>query len=201
MVGLSVSDAWRIRENSVQERKGDLVHTTELALAVIKTFADQAAAGTLSVDEARQKALETVRKMRYGSDGTGYFTVLDSQVVILAQPTRPELEGKYAGDLKDANGVRVAKVSVDIVKQNGSGFVSYSFTKPGTSDLVPKIVYCDAYRPWDWIVQTGLYTDDIDAAFRQTLYRSFGVLVLAAAVLSAAVVVLNRGILRLLGGE
>lgn len=201
VVGLSVTDAFRVRDISVQERKEDLVHATQLALAVVKTFAGQAAAGTITVDEAKRKALETVRQMRYGSDGTGYFTVLDSNVLMLAQPTRPELEGKYAGDLKDANGIRVAKVSVDIVRQNGNGFVSYSFTKPGTSDLVPKIVYCDGYRPWDWIVQTGLYTDDIDAAFHSTLYRALGLLVLVAAVLSGAVVVLNRGILRLLGGE
>jgi len=167
----------------------------------VKSFADQAAAGTITTGEAKRKALEAVRQMRYGAEGTGYFTILDSSVTILAQPTRPELEGKYAGDLKDANGIRVAKVSVDIVKQNGNGFVGYSFTKPGTSDLVPKIVYCDGYRPWDWIVQTGLYTDDIDAAFHTTLYRSLGVLVLVAALLSAVVVVLNRGIFRLLGGE
>ena len=39
VVGLSVSDALRIRNISVQERKEDLVHATELALAVVKTFA------------------------------------------------------------------------------------------------------------------------------------------------------------------
>jgi methyl-accepting chemotaxis protein len=52
VVALSVSDAWRIREISVQERKDGLVHTTELAIAVIKTFADQAAAASALESQA-----------------------------------------------------------------------------------------------------------------------------------------------------
>jgi Methyl-accepting chemotaxis protein (MCP) signalling domain len=50
-------------------------------------------------------------------------------------------------------------------------------------------------------VITGLYVDDIDAAFRSSLYQSLGILVVLAGILSTIVVLLNRGILRALGGE
>lgn len=48
LVGLSVIDAWHTREIRLDERKADLVHATELALTVVKTFADQAAAGSMT---------------------------------------------------------------------------------------------------------------------------------------------------------
>jgi len=57
------------------------------------------------------------------------------------------------------------------------------------------------YQPWDWIIQTGVYVDDVNAAFRATLYRSLGILVALAGALSAVGVLLNRGILRSLGGD
>jgi methyl-accepting chemotaxis protein len=57
------------------------------------------------------------------------------------------------------------------------------------------------YQPWDWILSTGVYVDDIDTAFRSSLYQSVGILVVLAGALSAVVVLPNRGILRSLGGE
>ena len=37
------------------------------------------------------------------------------------------------------------------------------------TEAAPKIVHNLAYQPWDWILSTGVYVDDIDAAFRAAL--------------------------------
>ena len=201
LFGLSVFDAYRIKEVRLDERKQDLVHATDLALSVVKTYADQAAAGAMTVDNAKKMASEAVRRMRYGENGAGYFTILNSQPVVLMHPTLPKLEGKDVGDFKDPNGIRLYQVTVDLIKRDRKGFVRYSFAKPGANGLVPKIAYCDEYGPWDWIFMTGAYFDDIDAAFYATLYQSLGILVVIGALLSVIVASLNRGILRSVGGE
>lgn len=54
---------------------------------------------------------------------------------------------------------------------------------------------------WNWILQTDAYLDDIDAAFRASLYLSLAVLLVAAAALAGVVIWINHGILRLLGGD
>ncbi|MEW6345821.1 MAG: methyl-accepting chemotaxis protein [Paraburkholderia sp.] len=198
---LSILDAYRIREIRYEERKTDLVHATQLAVAIVKSFADEAAAGKISMDQAKERALAAVAAMRYGQGGTGYFTLLNFEPVILMHPFHREMQGKNVNGYKDPNGVALYHDTVAAVQRDGGGFVSYSFTKPGATGLFPKVAYAAAYGPWNWILQTGAYLDDIDAAFRASLYLSLTVLLVAAAALAGVVIWINRGILRLLGGD
>ncbi|MGA3251159.1 MAG: cache domain-containing protein, partial [Paraburkholderia sp.] len=142
--------------------------------------------------------MDSIRNMRYGEDG--YFTILNSQPTILMHPTYPELNGKDVSDYQDSNGDRLYKNTVDLIKRDGQGFISYAFPKPGVAEASPKIGYNVSYQPWDRILQTGIYVDDINAAFRSALFLSFGVLAVLGGALSAIVVLLNR-VLRSLGGE
>jgi methyl-accepting chemotaxis protein len=199
LAGTSIYSVYRGKEVRLDERKADLKHASEIALSVVKTFGDQAAAGAMPVAEAQKRAMDSIRNMRYGA--SGYFTIFNSQPTILMHPTHPELNGKDVSDYQDSNGVRFYKDTVDLIKRDGQGFVSYAFPKPGATESTPKISYSVTYQPWDWILQTGIYVDDIDAAFRSALFQNLGVLGVLAGALSAMVVLLNRGILRSLGGE
>ncbi|CAB3807333.1 methyl-accepting chemotaxis protein [Pararobbsia alpina] len=199
LAGISIYNAYQTREMRLDERKADLKHASEVALSVVKTFGDQAAAGTVPVAEAQKRAMDSVRNMRYGEDG--YFVILNSHPTVLMNPAKPALEGKNVSDYKDPNGVYFFRDIVAVIKHDGQGFTASSFPKIGGTEASPKIVYNVSYQSWDWILTTGLYVDDLDAAFRSTLYQSLGILVVLAGALSAIVVLLNRGIFRSLGGE
>jgi methyl-accepting chemotaxis protein len=54
LAGISIYQGYRMKETRLDERKADLTHAAELALSVVKTFGDQAAAGTMP--EASQYA-------------------------------------------------------------------------------------------------------------------------------------------------
>ncbi|MFL9918140.1 methyl-accepting chemotaxis protein [Paraburkholderia fungorum] len=199
LAGISIYNAYQTREMRLDERKADLKHASEIAQSVVKTFGDQAAAGAMPVAEAQKRALDSIRNIRYGEGG--YFGILNSQLTIVMQPMQPSMNGKNVSDYKDPNGVYMFREMVAVIKRDGQGFTEYEFPKPGATEASPKISYNATYQPWDWILTTGLYIDDLDAAFRTTLYQSLGILVILAAALSAVVVLLNRGILRSLGGE
>src|ERR1700688_989963 len=141
------------------ERKADLTHVSESALSVVKTFADQAAAGTMPVAEAQKRAMDTIRNMRYGENG--YFQIINSQPTVLMHPTQQEMNGKDVSDYKDPNGVYVFRDIVAVVKRDGKGFTAYATSKPGATEASPKITYSLIYQPWDWILSTGLYVDDL----------------------------------------
>jgi methyl-accepting chemotaxis protein len=199
LAGISVYDAYQTRAIRLEERKSDLQHVAETALGVVKAFGEQAAAGSLPVEEAQKRAMDSVRHMRYGTEG--YVTIFNSHPTMLMHPTASQMIGKDLGDYAGPNGDHIYEDIVAIVKRDGKGFYSYAFPRPGAHDASPKISYATSYQPWDWILNTGVYVDDLDAAFRESLYRSVAILVVLAGVLAAAVVPLNRGILRSLGGE
>jgi methyl-accepting chemotaxis protein len=199
LAGISVYNAYQTKATRLAERKADLKHATEIALGVVKTFGDEAAAGAIPVAEAQKRAMDSVRNMRYGQDG--YFQIVDSHPRVLMHGTRPEWTNKDVSDYQDPNGVYVFRDIVALIKRDGEGFTAYSAAKPGITEASPKIAYNVIYSPWSWILTTGLYVDDIDAAFRATLFQSLGILLVLAGALSGVVVLLNRGILRSLGGE
>ncbi|MEA3086234.1 MAG: methyl-accepting chemotaxis protein [Paraburkholderia sp.] len=199
LAGISIYNAYQTREMHLDERKADLIHASEIALSVVKTFADQAVAGSMPMAEAQKRAMDSIRQMRYGEDG--YFMIFNSRPTILMHTTQPAMNGKDVGDVKDSNGVYYYRDTVDAIKRDGHGFTAYAFPKPGATEASPKISYNVTYQPWDWIIRTGIYVDDVDAAFRSTLYQSLGILLVLAGGLSAIVLLLNRGILRSLGGE
>jgi methyl-accepting chemotaxis protein len=198
LAGMSVYSAYRTRDVRLEERKADLQHAAEIALSVVKTFGDQAAAGSMSEAEAQKRAMDSVRNIRYGEDG--YFTILNSQVVLM-HPTNLGMIGKDINGFKDPNGVYFFRQAVALIKRDGKGFRTFAFPRPGQTEAAPKIAYDIAYQPWDWILTTGTYVDDIDAAFRVSLYQSLGMMAILAAALSVVVLLLNRGIVRSLGGE
>ncbi|ANB75257.1 methyl-accepting chemotaxis protein [Paraburkholderia phytofirmans] len=199
LAGISIYNAYQTREMRLDERKADLKHASEIALSVVKTFGDQVAAGSMSAAEAQKRAMDSIRNMRYGDNG--YFVILNSQPTVLMHPTSPQMDGSNVDDYKDPNGVTIFRDMVAVSKHDGQGFTAYSFPKPGRTEASPKITYIVSYQPWDWILTTGLFVDDLDAAFRSSLYQSLGILLVLAGALSVVVVFLNRGIIRSLGGE
>jgi methyl-accepting chemotaxis protein len=149
--------------------------------------------------EAQKRAMDRIRNMRYGE--AGYFMIVNSQPRVLMHPMQAEMNNKDVSDYTDPNGVYLFRDMVAVIKRDGKGFTAFAGNRPGSTGTFPKIAYSVTYQPWDWILTTGLYVDDLDAAFRSSLYQSLGILVVLAGALSAVVVLLNRGILRSLGGE
>src|SRR5262249_3818621 len=129
LAGISVYNAYDTRDIRLAERKAELMHASEIALSVVKTFGDLASAGTLPAAQAQRHAMDSIRNMRYGDEG--YFVILDSNPTILMHPIQPASAGKYVGDVKDRNGVYFYRDIVSAIRRDGNGFVSFAFPKPG----------------------------------------------------------------------
>jgi methyl-accepting chemotaxis protein len=81
-------------------------------------------------------------------------------------PIKPELNGKDLSENKDPNGKALFVEMVKVCRDKGKGFVEYAWSKPGSTKPVPKISYVELYQPWGWVIGTGIYTDDVNAAVR-----------------------------------
>jgi cytochrome c len=77
--------------------------------------------------------------------------------VMLAHPYRPDLVGHPVGDFKDARGTTLFQEFQRIVKERGSGWVDYWWTKPGEHGQFPKRTYVKRIPEYGIYVGVGYY--------------------------------------------
>jgi methyl-accepting chemotaxis protein len=191
--------ALQTREARLQERQQSLKAVGDIALTVIAPYANAAAAGALTMDEAKRKALAELRAIRF--DGDNYISIVDSRCNSVMNPAKPETEGKNFEAYRDVNGKYVYREMANIAQSAGEGFVDYMTPRLGSNKPVRKRSHVITYKPWDWTIVTGSYLDDIDAEFVGSLWKMSAMLVAAAAVLAVALYFLNRSLQRSLGGS
>ncbi|WP_084084559.1 methyl-accepting chemotaxis protein [Cupriavidus sp. USMAA2-4] len=196
---LSVVNAYQARQIRIEERKHNLVSVTTQAVNLARQYDDLARSGAISPEEAKKQALDRFRAMRYDKDG--YFTVTDSEERVVMHPIKADLVGKKQTDFKDAAGTRLYVEITAAAKQPDGGFVSYVWPHVGGTEPVAKLSYVLRYEPWDWILSTGAYMDDINAAFLHSLYQTGGLLLAVGVVLALLAAMANRSLERTLGGD
>ncbi len=111
--------------------------------------------------DAKRDAANIIKSFRY--DGKNYFWINNTDVEIVAHPLRPEQEGQNVSNLTDADG---KQIYVEFVKacnnSKGEGFVRYNQKKPNIEDPQPKLSYLKLYKPWGWIIGSGVYLDSVE---------------------------------------
>ncbi len=180
------------------------------------------------VDEAvRDKLAETtsgIRKIRYGAE---YFWINTAEAPVprmVMHPIRPELDGTRLDRPEFRRVVNGREQNLfaafrEVVEQGGGrGFAAYTWPRPTAAGTpgpdVPKLSFVRLYAPLGWIIGTGKYVDDIEAAIaektaaserqvsalvRRILLASLVVVVLGVAAVSLLTTSLTRPLARLVG--
>ena len=132
--------------------------------------------------------MAALKSLRY--EGQEYFWINDMVPKMVMHPFKPELDGKPLGEFKDPAGKHLFVAFVDEVKRNKAGFVSYLWPKPGASEPVAKISYVQGFEPWGWVIGSGIYVDDLDAAMwagARKMAVGFGIGIALLAMLGALI--------------
>lgn len=152
----------RRTENRVEQilrERVDEAHA--IAMHQIATFGAK-----LTRSDLEALVRESLRPIRF-NDGRGYYFAFDMAGTEQLFAARPELEGKNMLGLTGARGEFVVRDMLDIVRDHGNGFTRYYWTqpgKPGNDHL--KISYVRALEPLGWVLGTGEYVGDMEAAIR-----------------------------------
>ena len=129
-------------------------------VSLVEKFHQDQEKGLLTEEQARKQAADLVRELRY-DDGKGYFWIDTAEginVVLLGRPA----EGKSRINDVDPNGVYYIKEILQNGQKDGGGYSEYSFPKPGESEPLKKRAYSIAYKPYNWVIGTGNWVDEID---------------------------------------
>ncbi|WP_285318997.1 methyl-accepting chemotaxis protein, partial [Stenotrophomonas maltophilia group sp. Smal35] len=168
-----------------ETRKTALKTQVELSYGILQHYHRLAGTGELSEDAAKAAALQALEVMRADSDAY-YFNIYDTGYRLLMHPFRKDLVGKDMKDFRTDDGVRIYYDQVEAAKAGG-GFVNYRWAKPGSKGEVEKVAYAGLFAPWNWVVSSGVYMDDVQKqalVFTAIMAVSGGVLVLIVLALS-----------------
>ncbi len=139
-------------------------HIVESTLGTVEYFHELEKSGQLTTQQAQEQAKSALSKLRYGRND--YVWINDLNPTMIMHPMSPALDGKDLSGYKDPDGIEIFNEFVRTAKQQGSGFVSYRWPMPGASAPVDKISYVQLFKPWNWVVGSGVYLDDIQSEFR-----------------------------------
>ncbi len=206
-----------------QGKQDQLVSVVEMAQGVVASYQAQEAQGKLSREAAQEAARQALKSLRYS--GAEYVWINDLAQPyphMVMHPTVPALDGKElneerfnkassqfardGGQRQNLSGKNLFATMVDVVSRNGDGFVRYEWPKPlkaggVTTELYPKLSYVKKFEPWGWVIGTGVYIDDLRAAYWRLALFVGAIALLGIAAITASAFFLRRWIFVRLGGE
>ncbi len=164
-------------ESLVQSKKENLNEINTLAISLLADYNHRVKSGELTLAEAQARALDRLQELRYGPLDSDYFWVYTREPVMLMHPYRPDLVGKDIAELEDLNGFRFIAAFNRLVAQDGEGYLEYTWQlREERTQFGRKLSQVKLFEPWGWIVGTGLYLDDLQAALQLARRGTYGVI-------------------------
>ncbi len=194
LVALASYLLWQQYQSTYDGRKVAIKQSVEIAVSIVDGFYQQEKSGQLTHTLAQALATKALNDARYA--GKEYFWINDMNPVMVMHPFKPELNGKKLDTFKDPKGNAIFLEFVDIVSQHGAGYLSYLWPKPGLDQPVEKVSYVSGFKPWGWVIGSGLYMDDLRTAFLAILGQAVAVMLAVIAISGFIAFAITRSITR-----
>jgi methyl-accepting chemotaxis protein len=194
VVVVTVYSLTHLKQVMIEDRKTAVRQVVESSVSIAAHYHKLAQSGALSEQDAKEQARAAIRATRYGNGD--YMFIYNVNGITEVHGTRKELEGKQRIDEKDADGFAFYRHQLANAAAGG-GFTTYRFTKAGGGTaLYAKISYEAPFAPWDWVIASGVYIDDIDTAFKEKLYGAIAVIAVVVLLMGLGSVYLGNAIAR-----
>ena len=192
----------------ISEKKSKLVNIVELPYSLIESEYKAFTEGKIDENTAKENALNAIKRLRY--DKTNYIWINDDTLPhpkMIMHPIATSLDGKVlnaekfncATNLEYSNNETVKtdgkknlfQSFVEVVNKGNSGFVGYLWPKPkadgtNTEELYEKLSYVKKFDKWGWVIGSGIYIDDVEQQFNNSLMNIIFIVVFILIILSIA---------------
>ena len=197
MVAFAAATYFQIKSasESIYTERYEMLRTqVDTALSVLEAFHAREVAGELTREEAQAQAYKLITDLRY--EPNGYFFGLDTDVTMRFHPSTA-LVGQNKKGFVDKQGNMLFDDIIAVAK-TGGGRTQYVWEKPGdkSGELFPKASYSAPFEPWNLVVGTGVYIDDLAAQVQATVWKALSVGLAVFGLGIAAAFFVIRGISR-----
>jgi methyl-accepting chemotaxis protein len=181
VISASIALGWiyfRFERRIYSDSENAIRIVTEVAFSLMTEYDARIKTGEFTLEEAQKRAVSRIKNLRYNEKE--YFWINDLTPKMIMHPYKPELDGKDLTDYKDPNGKALFVEFVKVCKEKGEGLVDYMWPKPGETAPVPKMSFVKLFKPWGWVLGSGVYIDDIQRQLAQVRYLIWSLLAFLA---------------------
>ncbi|RUO43530.1 methyl-accepting chemotaxis protein [Idiomarina aquatica] len=179
----------------IEEEKRKLDAVLDAAHTMVSYYHEQASNGEISEEQARAQAFARLDEIRYES--SEYIFTLNRQGEMVQHPFTKTLVGKNVLSYEDPQGTKLFEEMVNKARNADRATVEYIWQKGSdSSNLVPKISRIRVFQPWNLIIGTGQYTDNIASMLWQEFFKLVGLAVVLSVPLLLLFVLIIRSITR-----
>ncbi|MDR4987738.1 MAG: DUF294 nucleotidyltransferase-like domain-containing protein [Bacteroidales bacterium] len=181
-------------ERGLMDRKKEMIkELTNSAWSVIDEYYQEIERGNLTEEAAKAMAINRIEFIRYGDEAKDYFWLTNMVPEMIMHPYRKDLNGKDISDYTDPQGTRLFSEAVKVVRESGDGYIDYYWQwKDDSTRIVPKLSYVRAFEPWEWIVGTGIYIEDVKEDIKAIIGRLIYITLLLVVVISIIIFYIAR---------
>lgn len=153
-----------VEHHLINGKKEVLRELVNSAVSMAQRYEQDVQEGLIAREEAQLRAVRRISHIRYGIDNKDYFWITDTVPRMINHPYRSDLNGQDLTDFADPSGKKLFIECVRVTAENGEGYVDYQWQWMDDSlHIVPKISFVKVFKPWGWIIGTGIYIEDVRA--------------------------------------
>lgn len=151
-----------VEKNMLEIKKETLKNILDINISYLNRLNRDVEEGLLSMEDAKQIGSNYISTFRYGPEGKDYMWINNNKPEMIMHPFRTDLVGKDLSDFSDAKGFKLFLEIVKVCKTGGNGYVTYYWQwKDDKTKIVPKLSYVKEFKPFGWILGTGIYIEDV----------------------------------------
>lgn len=187
-----------MKDGLINEKRSKIKGIVDVTVASLDRLNKFYKEGKYTLLEAQKLGVELVKNSRFGVENKDYLWINDFHPKMVMHPFKPALNGKDVSNVADPKGKRLFMDMVKVCRENGSGYVDYmwQYYKSSVEEIKPKISYVKSFKPWDWIVGTGLYIEDIEKEVGKIENRIILMLLFAMCIFIFFIVLMTKQVVK-----
>lgn len=173
-----------MQDRMLADRGAELRAAVDVAQGYAQSLEAEVVAGHLSREDALNRYRQGIHAMLFHNREGNIVTIRRSDGVFLANGGNPKIEGS-AGAL-NAQGKSGMDPAIQSSRSAETGFFENMYPKPGQTVPLRKLQFFERFEPWDAIIVSGVWLDDIAADARAVIVK-LGLLGLAIMAVAAGI--------------